>query len=296
MRGAHAACGKRAGHLMRGKAVGSLAQYTSPDFWNGAFHDSWANVGQPRFWVAVVQIIWINILLSGDNAVVIAMACRGLPPRQRLWGLVIGAGVASVLLIAFTGIVATLMTLPFLKLVGGCALFWVAYNLLVPDAEDDNKIEAVETLWRAVRIVVIADIVMSLDNVIAVAAAANGNYALLVMGLAISIPLVIAGSAAIMAILEKFPILIWAGAALLGWIAGGLMASDPFLSQYASSAAKVAVDAVDAILGHPDFITLDFEPKLVEFAFSLLGAIGVVIAGSLTLRSRRSLEAHATKD
>src|ERR1700682_5722458 len=96
----------------------------------------------PGLWIFGLEIIWINILLSGDNAVVIALACRGLPPRRRIWGLVIGAGVASVLRIVFTGIVATLMTLPFLKLVGGCALFWVAYKLVIPDAEDDNKIEA----------------------------------------------------------------------------------------------------------------------------------------------------------
>jgi YjbE family integral membrane protein len=272
--------------------VSSVVQYTSPEFWNGVFQSSWDHVGQPGFWLAVLQIIWINSLLSGDNAVVIALACRGLPPRQRIWGMVIGAGVASVLLIVFTGIVATLMTLPFLKLVGGCALFWVAYNLLIPDAEDDNKIEAVETLWRAVRIVVVADIVMSLDNVIAVAAAANGNYLLLGMGLAISIPVVIAGSAAIMAILERFPILVWAGAALLGWIAGGLVATDPFVHQYLSSATQVAFDAGYAMLGQSDHLTLDFELKLVESLCSLLGALGVVVAGSLTLRSRRSPEVH----
>ena len=272
--------------------MSSVAQYSSPEFWNGVFQSSWDHVGQPGFWLAVVQIIWINILLSGDNAVVIALACRGLPPRQRIWGMVIGAGVASVLLIVFTGIVATLMTLPFLKLVGGCALFWVAYNLLIPDAEDDNKIEAVETLWRAVRIVVVADIVMSLDNVIAVAAAANGNYLLLGMGLAISIPVVIAGSAAIMAILERFPILVWAGAALLGWIAGGLVATDPFVHQYLSSATQVAFDTGYTMIGQTDHLTLDFELKLVESLCSLLGALGVVVAGSLTLRSRRSPEVH----
>jgi YjbE family integral membrane protein len=268
--------------------VTSVAQLVSPGFWNTMVQTSWVHIGQPGFWVAVVQIIWINILLSGDNAVVIALACRGLPPRQRLWGMVIGAGVASVLLIVFTGVVATLMTLPFLKLAGGCALLWIAYNLLVPDAEDDNKIEAVESLWRAVRIVVIADIVMSLDNVIAVAAAANGNYALLGLGLAISIPVVIAGSAAIMAILKALPFLVWAGAALLGWIAGGLLATDPLVGQYFSAESRFAFDTGYTILGHRDRLTLDFELNLIEFGCSLLGAIGVLTAGSLTLRSRRS--------
>ena len=273
--------------------MSSVAQYTSSEFWNGVFQGSWDHVGQPGFWLAVLQIIWINILLSGDNAVVIALACRGLPHRQRIWGMVIGAGVASVLLIVFTGVVATLMMLPFLKLVGGGALFWVACNLLVPDGENDNKIEAVESLWRAVRIVVVADIVMSLDNVIAVAAAAKGDYALLGLGLAISIPVVIAGSAAIMAILERFPVLVWAGAALLGWIAGGLLPTDPFVSRYVSAATKIAFDTAYAIFGRTDHLTLDFEMGLIEFLCSLLGAIGVVVAGSLMLRSRRSTEAHS---
>src|SRR5262249_37416253 len=150
----------------------------------------------------------------------IAMACRGLPPRQRLWGMILGAGVAVVLRIVFTFVVASLMTLPYLKIVGGLALFYIAAKLLVPEDQDDGEGEAVEPLWRAVRIVAIADIIMSLDNVIAIAAAAAGNMALLVLGLAISIPLIVAGAALIMALLDRFPILVWAGAALLGWIVG----------------------------------------------------------------------------
>src|SRR5947207_12887325 len=153
---------------------------------------------QIAFWVAVLKIIWINILLSGDNAVVIAMACRSLPPRERLWGMVIGAGLASILLILFTAVAAKLMTLPYLKLIGSIALLWIAFRLLVPSEADEARVEASESLWRAVKIVVVADIVMSLDNVIAVAAAANGSYILLGLGLAVSIPLVIAGSALIM--------------------------------------------------------------------------------------------------
>jgi YjbE family integral membrane protein len=239
-----------------------------------------ADIGDTAFWVAVVQIIWINILLSGDNAVVIAMACRALPGRQRIWGMAIGAGVASVLLIAFTGIVATLMTLPFLKLVGGVALFWVAYNLLLPDT-DDQEIEAVGTLWRAIRIVVVADIVMSLDNVIAVAAAAHGNYLLLGLGLAISIPMVIAGSAAIMAVLARVPALVWAGAAMLGFIAGGLLVTDPVVLRYVPIGPRIAIDA------------LDFNMGLIELVCSLVGAAGVVVAGLLTLRAQRKPGLHS---
>src|ERR1700675_292741 len=127
---------------------------------------------RPTFWLAALQIMGINILLSGDNAVVIALAVRGLPPKERFWGMICGAGVAAILLILFTGIVATLLKLPYLKLAGGLALFWVAVNLVAPQHQDaEDPPEAVEDLWRAVRVVVVANIVMSLDNVIAVAAA-----------------------------------------------------------------------------------------------------------------------------
>src|SRR5215813_187966 len=179
------------------------------------------------FWVAVGKIIWINILLSGDNALVIAMACRGLAPRQRFWGMFLGAGVAVLLRIIFTFIVVTLMSLPYLKLVGGLALLVIAAKLLVPEGEDEEGVESAAHLWAAIQIVVVADIVMSLDNVIAVAAAANGSVPLLVLGLAISIPLIVAGAALIMALLTRLPILVWAGAALLGWIAGEVIATDP---------------------------------------------------------------------
>src|SRR5664279_3679571 len=182
---------------------------------------------QPAFWVAVGKIMWINVLLSGDNALVIAMACRALEPRQRLWGMILGAGVAVILRIIFTGIVATLMELPYLKLVSGLALILIAAKLLVPEQEDEEGVQSASHLWHAVQIVVVADIVMSLDNVIAVAAAANGSVPLLVLGLAISVPLIVAGAALIMTLLNSLPILVWAGAALLGWIAGEVIATDP---------------------------------------------------------------------
>src|SRR5436305_4778105 len=180
-----------------------------PATWLAMVTSGWSDVSHTAFWVAVLKIIWINILLSGDNAVVIAMACRSLPPRERLWGMVIGAGLASILLILFTAVAAKLMTLPYLKLIGSIALLWIAFRLLVPSEADEARVEASESLWRAVKIVVVADIVMSLDNVIAVAAAANGSYILLGLGLAVSIPLVIAGSALIMMLLERFPLLGW---------------------------------------------------------------------------------------
>ena len=152
-------------------------------------------MGYAAFWFAVLQIIFINLLLSGDNAVVIAMACRGLPPQQRRWGMIIGAGVAVILRIVFIGIIARLMLLPYLKLVGGVALLFIAAKLIVPEDRIATKSEAVAHLWRAVMIIAIADIVMSLDNVIAIAAIAQGNFLLLAIGLAVSIPLIMAGAA-----------------------------------------------------------------------------------------------------
>lgn len=222
-----------------------------------------ADLAQPTFWLSVLQVIWINILLSGDNAVVIALACRGLPPRERLWGMIIGAGFASVLLIVFTGVISMLLTLPYLKLIGALALIWIAIKLLAPQAHDaEDTPEAVEDLWRAVRIVVIADIVMSLDNVIAVAAVAKGNYVLLTIGLAVSIPMVIAGSAIILALLERFPVLVWGGAAILGWVAGDIFVSDP---------------VVRGFLG-------DFTPARIDLAARFLGAAIVVVSGYIWRR------------
>src|SRR6202035_1849669 len=237
---------------------------------------------QPAFWLAVGKIIWINVLLSGDNALVIALACRGLHPRQRLWGMVIGAGIAVILLIVFTGIVATLMALPYLKLVGGIALSVIAARLLVPEDEGDD-VTAGTSLWHAVRIVVIADIVMSLDNVIAVAAAANGQLSLLILGLAISIPMIIAGAALIMMVLDRFPILVWLGALLLGWIAGDVIATDPAIAprlhQLLAGDISFSLDATSAVFGVSPHFSLDGD--LVEYIASLLGAIVVLSVGSI---------------
>src|SRR6202166_2162560 len=193
----------------------------------------------------------INILLSGDNAVVIALAVRELPPKERLWGMLLGAAAAAVLLIVFTSIVATLMQLPYLKLAGGLALFWVAIKLVAPQPHDaEGTTAAVEDLWRAVRAVVVANIVMSLDNVIAVAAAAKGNYLLLGLGLTVSIPVVIAGSALILGVIERFPVVVWAGGALLGWIAGGLLPDDPMVAQYLSGTTMISLDTTFSFLGN----------------------------------------------
>src|SRR5262252_1844034 len=190
---------------------------------------------QPQFWISVLQIIWINVLLSGDNAIVIALACRNLPQKQRFMGMALGTGVALLLRLIFATIVSTLMLLPYVKIVGGAALLWIAVKLLAPNEDSGDKHSASESLWHAVRLIAIADVVMSLDNVIAVAAVADGSLALLVFGLGVSIPAIVAGANIIMVIMNRFPLIIWAGAALLGWIAGDVIASDPVIVDLAGA-------------------------------------------------------------
>ena len=185
-----------------------------------------ASLGQAAFWVAALRIVAINILLSGDNAVLIALACRDLPRRQRLWGMVVGAGVAVVLLIAFTGAVARLMELPYLKAAGGLALLYIAVKLLLPEEPDATDVQAEAHLWRAVRIIVVADVIMSFDNAIGVATAAEGNLVLIVIGLTVSVPIIVAGAALITWLIDRLPILIWLGSALLGWVAGEAVITD----------------------------------------------------------------------
>jgi YjbE family integral membrane protein len=277
-----------------GTLLSLLTQVVDPTNIGAFFTQFQADMQRPSFWFAVGKIIWINVLLSGDNALVIAMACRGLHGRHRLWGMVIGAGVAVVLLIAFTGIVATLMSLPFLKLVGGVALLVIAAKLLVPEDEND-EIAAGTTLWHAVRIVVIADIIMSLDNVIAVAAAANGQISLLALGLAISIPMIIAGAALIMLVLDRFPLLVWFGAMLLGWIAGDVIASDPVdqaaLHRVLDGQMIFSLDATSAIFGVSHF---SVDGDLMDLLASALGAITVLVAGSIWRRRKlRGAQASA---
>jgi YjbE family integral membrane protein len=247
-----------------------MGQMLDTSTWLGMVTSGWSEMGQTTFWVALLKIMWINVLLSGDNAVVIAMACLGLPPRQRLWGMILGAGVAVVLRIIFTVVIAQLMLLPYLKIVGGLALFYIAAKLLVPEDEDENEVQAVEHLWRAVRIVAVADIIMSLDNVIAIAAAAQGNFALIMIGLAISIPLIVAGAAIIMALLERYPILVWAGAALLGWIVGEVIVTDPVIQGYLE----------------PKFGAEGFH-YITLFA-ALTGAILVLVVGGMWRRAKEN--------
>ncbi len=188
--------------------------------------------------VSVLRIIGINIILSGDNAIVIALACRSLPPRQRVIGIILGAGAAVVLRILFTIVVQQLFDVPWLKLVGGLVLLWIAVKLVLGEEASEDSVRSGASVWEAVKIVAIADIVMSLDNVLAIAAAAGGNMNLIIFGLIISIPLVVFGATLLTWLLDRLPVLVWAGAALLGWVAGELLATEPILQPYVLNLAE----------------------------------------------------------
>ena len=179
------------------------------------------------FWIAVGQIILIDIVLSGDNAVVIALACRNLSPELRKTGIFWGVAGAIILRVVLTVFAALVMNLPWLKLVGGLLLVWIAVKLMLPEEADGHDIKASGNLWGAVKTIIIADFVMSLDNVIAVAGAAHGSLPLLLFGLAVSIPLIVWSSQLILHWMERWPSIVLFGAALLGYVAGQMIFSDP---------------------------------------------------------------------
>ncbi len=187
----------------------------------------------PDFLVGLLKIIWINILLSGDNAVVIALAARGLPPEQQKKAIFFGSGAAVVLRIGLTIVAAWLLELQGLQIIGGLLLLWIGAQLLADEEEGEDEAHEHASLFSAVRTILIADLVMSLDNVIGVAAAAKGDQVLLILGLLISIPLVIFGSSMMIKLMERFPIIITLGAALIGWVGGETVASDVLLRDFA---------------------------------------------------------------
>ena len=235
----------------------------------------------------ILEISWINILLSGDNAVVIALACRALPDRQRRMGILMGAGVAVVLRIIFAIVVTTLMALPYLRLVGGCPAPLDRGQARHGGNRRSERVEASESLWNAVKTIAIADAVMSLDNVIAVAAVAKGNYWLFIFGLAMSIPIVVVGAQLLTQLLTRFPILVWAGAALLGWVAGEMILGDP-----------AVLDMLQKSLpGWVENVPVEVNPAgrqaihSVEYAIAAIGAAFVVVVGWLI--KKRHAEAHA---
>ncbi|MBU3721673.1 MAG: TerC family protein [Limnohabitans sp.] len=206
------------------------------------------------FWIGLMKIIWINIILSGDNAVVIALAARSLPEHQQRQAILFGSGAAVVLRIALTVVAAALLELSYLQIIGGLLLLYIGAQLLSEDSDEDEGEVEKASLFAAIRTILIADIVMSLDNVIAVAAAAKGNMTLLILGLAISIPMVIFGSAIMIKLMTRFPIIVTFGACLIGWVGGETIASDvalrefsaenPWLHYAAATAGALAVLAI----------------------------------------------------
>ncbi|KDB51404.1 integral membrane protein TerC [Sphaerotilus natans subsp. natans DSM 6575] len=196
----------------------------------------------PEFWLAVGQIIMIDILLGGDNAVVIALACRKLPEAQRRAGILWGTAGAIGLRVVLIFFALTLLALPYLKLVGAALLLWIGIKLLMPEDEGDHDIQASDKLWAAVKTVIVADFVMSLDNVIAIAGAAEGasdghQMPLVIFGLLVSIPIIVWGSQLVIKLMDRFPVVIVVGGMLLGWIAGTMAVTDPAIVGYIAAPA-----------------------------------------------------------
>jgi YjbE family integral membrane protein len=218
----------------------------------------------PQFWLSVLEIIVVNILLSGDNAVVIALACRNLAPRRRRQGIFWGVLGAVVLRIGLTFFAMTLLMNPYLKLVGGALLIWIGIKLIAEDDGGDHKVKASDRLLTAVWTIIVADLVMSLDNVMGVAAAAKGSVPLIVFGLVVSIPIVVIGSQIIMRLIDRFPVLVLAGGGLLGYIAGEMAVEDPVIAPW------IAANA----------------PHLSDFA--PLAGFALVVAAGVWLTRRRS--------
>lgn len=205
----------------------------------------------PAFWVALAQIIGVNIVLSGDNAVVIALAARSLPPKQQKQAIMWGSGAAVVMRIVLTIVAVELLRLPYLKLVGAVLLLYIGIKLIVPEHEGEGHAKSAPSMAGAVRTILIADLVMSLDNVIAVAAAAKGSTTLLIIGLAVSIPLVVFGSKLLLTLMDRWPIIITIGAALLGWVAGEMAIGDPLVKDWIDANAAwlhYAAPAAGAVL------------------------------------------------
>ncbi|MGW9329336.1 TerC family protein [Bosea sp. NPDC055594] len=230
------------------------------------------------FWASLLQIIWIDLLLSGDNAVVIALAVRSLPEKQRKLGILLGAGAAVGLRILFAIVVSYLLNIPFLKVVGALLLFWIAIKLAKGEDEEHGDIAASDNLWKAVRTIAIADAVMSLDNVLAIAAAARGHFELFIFGLLLTIPLIIFGARMLSTILERYPILIWLGAALLGWIAGEMLLSDIAVLQWLQTSIPSWVMSVPVSETNPAGLA---PAKLPFYSAAVVGAAFVVAVGYL---------------
>ncbi|MFN0186889.1 MAG: TerC family protein, partial [Aquabacterium sp.] len=234
-------------------------------------------LASPQFWIAVGQIILIDILLGGDNAVVIALACRKLPPQQRMKGILWGTAGAIVLRVILIFFALTLLAIPFLKIVGAILLVWIGVKLLLPEHDDGHSdIEGSDKLWGAVKTVIVADLVMSVDNVIAIAGAAEASgtghsMALVIFGVLVSIPIIVWGSQMVIKLMDRFPMIITLGGMLLGWIAGTMTVTDPALVNREVMAGFPKIEATD----------------MVRYGAGIAGALLVLAIGRL-LAARRT--------
>jgi len=229
----------------------------------------------PEFWVALGQIIIIDILLGGDNAVVIALACRKLPPAQRTKGIIWGTAGAIILRVVLIAFAMTLLNLPFLKFVGAILLVWIGVKLLAPDEDGHGEVAGSDRLLAAIKTIIVADLVMSVDNVIAIAGAAQNagehSFLLVVLGLLISIPIIVWGSQLVIKLMERFPMIITAGGMLLGWIAGGMLVTDP-------------------VFANPDkwqWMLKIAQTDTIRYAASVAGALLVLVIGKAVLARRK---------
>jgi len=222
----------------------------------GQIHFTW------DFLIGFLSIIVVNLVLSGDNAFVIAMAVRSLPRKQRMNGIAFGVGAAVVLRVVLTFFAAMLLQIQYVKLIGGAVIIWIAVKLLMEGAPEDKIQEDAKSLWHAVQIIIVADITMSLDNVLAVAAASKGNFFLLIFGLGLSIPIVMFASTLLVMLMDKYPIIIYIGAAVLGQVGGEMMVTDPFI------------------------IGLLNPSNVLKYCVEAFFTIGVVVAGKIRVKQR----------
>jgi len=230
----------------------------------GHIHYTW------EFLIGFLSIILVNLVLSGDNAFVIAMAVRSLPGKQRTNGIVIGVGAAIVLRVALTFFAAMLLQVHYVKFIGGAVIIWIAIKLLIEGSPEDKLQKEAQTLWHAIRIIIIADITMSLDNVLAVAAASKGNFFLLIFGLGLSIPIVMFASTLLVLLMDKYPIVIYIGASVLGQVGGEMMVTDPFVVEM-------------------------FNPSdILKYSVEAFFIIGVVVAGKLWIRQKLARQMKIT--
>ena len=234
----------------------------------------------PAFWIAVGQIIMIDILLGGDNAVVIALACRKLPPAQRTKGIIWGTAGAIILRVILIFFALQLLAIPYLKIVGAILLLWIGVKLLAPDEDGHGDISASDKLWAAVKTIIVADLVMSVDNVIAIAGAAQGagehQLILVIFGLVVSIPIIVWGSQMVIKLMDRFPMIITAGGMLLGWIAGTMAVTDPAALPFMPTLPSTGAGGLPEVAA------------TVRYGAGFAGALLVLATGELIKRRRAS--------